>query len=505
MVFVLDKRKRPLMPCSNRRARILLQRGRAVVHRLRPFTIRLRNRVAEASVVQPVRLKIDPGSKHSGVALVRGEGNDEGAVLHLAQVDHKTTVHKRMGQRAGYRHRRRSANLRYRQPRFANRHPESCAGCDRNAMHGRHFCRRCHTTGQHDTGMRPVSHLAPSLRCRVDNITSWVERYRGLASVTSISLEIVRFDPQGMENPEITGAMYQQGTLAGFEVREYLLQKFDHLCAYCGGLSGDPVLNLDHIVPRSREGTNRVSNLVLACRTCNQDKGTRTPAEWAQSLCASHRPLDRKRVEQCSTVQTRAKAPLRDAAVVNTTRWALHRALLRTGLPIEVGSGGRTKWNRTRLNLQKTHALDAACVGKSTPSSLRLADHRVLVITALGRGRYQRTKVSASGFPVGYLMRTKDTHGFRSGDLVEAAVQVRLRRADLPAGLKQGRAFLWAQALCQASVVVRARGAFKVGPFDGVSWKAVRLLQRADGYRYDTFPLTAPLAPETVAGPTGAE
>jgi hypothetical protein len=35
------------------------------------------------------------------------------------------------------------------------------------------------------------------------------------------------------ENPEIGGIEYQQGTLAGFEVREYLLAKWDRRCAYC--------------------------------------------------------------------------------------------------------------------------------------------------------------------------------------------------------------------------------------------------------------------------------
>lgn len=61
MVFVLDKRKRPLMPCSEKRARLLLQRGRAVVHRLFPFTIRLKDRVG--GEIQSLRLKLDPGPR----------------------------------------------------------------------------------------------------------------------------------------------------------------------------------------------------------------------------------------------------------------------------------------------------------------------------------------------------------------------------------------------------------------------------------------------------------
>lgn len=112
MVFVLDQRKRPLMPCSEKRARLLLARKRAIVAQLHPLTIRLRDRRVEDSVLQPVRLKLDPGSKHTGVALVREDGQKEAAVLHLAQLDHKTDIHKRMLQRAGYRRRRRSAQLK---------------------------------------------------------------------------------------------------------------------------------------------------------------------------------------------------------------------------------------------------------------------------------------------------------------------------------------------------------------------------------------------------------
>jgi len=228
VVFVLDRRKRPLMPCTERRARVLLDRGRAVVHRLRPFTIRLKDRRAEDSAFQPVRLKLDPGSKHTGVAVLREDGSETGAVLHLAQVHHKTDVHKRMRQRAGYRRRRRSANLRYRAPRCDNRHPEPCAGCGRNARHGSRFCRPCDAAGHYDAGMRSARRLAPSLRCRVENLESWVGRYRKWMPVTALSMELTRFDTQALENPEIAGAEYQHGTLAGFELREYLLLKFRH-------------------------------------------------------------------------------------------------------------------------------------------------------------------------------------------------------------------------------------------------------------------------------------
>src|SRR5713226_1642244 len=92
MVFVLDKHKKPLMPCTPRRARRLLTQQRAVVHRLSPFTIRLRERTVAESTMQPMVLKIDPGSQTTGMALARVEATEEGEMhhaLHLVELSHR--------------------------------------------------------------------------------------------------------------------------------------------------------------------------------------------------------------------------------------------------------------------------------------------------------------------------------------------------------------------------------------------------------------------------------
>ncbi|BBI73681.2 hypothetical protein HAALTHF_31920n [Vreelandella aquamarina] len=80
----------------------------------------------------------------------------------------------------------------------------------------------------------------------------------------------MRFDTQKLDNPEINGVEYQQGTLLGYEVREYLLEKWGRECAYCG--TADTPLEIEHVIPRSRGGSNRVSNLTLSCHPCNQSK-----------------------------------------------------------------------------------------------------------------------------------------------------------------------------------------------------------------------------------------
>ena len=249
-VLVLDKAKRPLMPCTPKRARKLLAAGRARVHRLFPFCIRLVDRHLEQSTLQPLRLSLDPGSKTTGLAISRiAEVLDSDGVIEpvmhivfLMELAHRgRAIMETLHARAAMRRRRRS-NLRYRAPRFSNR-------------------------------TRPKGWLPPSLEHRIDTMTAWVTRFRRLAPITHLAQELVRFDMQRMQNPDISGVEYQQGTLAGYEVREYLLEKFNRTCAYCD-VKNVP-LQIEHVHAKARGGSNRISNLTLACGHCNLKKDAR--------------------------------------------------------------------------------------------------------------------------------------------------------------------------------------------------------------------------------------
>ncbi len=158
------------------------------------------------------------------------------------------------------------------------------------------------------------------------------------------------------------------------------------------------------------------------------------------------------------------------SAAVNSTRGALLGALRALGLPVESSSGGRTKFNRTSLGVPKTHALDAACVGQV--DSLQGWRRGVLTVKATGRGSYQRTRLTAHGFPRGYLLRVKRVHGFATGDLV---------KAEVPSGRKAGS--------YTGRVAIRASGWFNIqtpqGVAQGINHKCCRLLQRSDGYGYE--------------------
>ena len=61
-------------------------------------------------------------------------------------------------------------------------------------------------------------------------------------------------------------------------MREYLLEKFNRTCVYCG--VRDVPMEVEHIVPKTRGGSDRVSNLTLSCQPCNQKKSDQTADEF---------------------------------------------------------------------------------------------------------------------------------------------------------------------------------------------------------------------------------
>jgi len=215
MVFVLNRNKTPLAPCHEAVARKLLKQGKAVVHRIYPFTIRLKEQ-KDTSMFKPnYRLKIDYGSRYTGIAIIKNDSE----VIFMMQLHHRTDVKENMDRRRAFRRGRRNRKTRYREPRFLNR-------------------------------QRNESWLPPTLQSRVDNSETWVRRLCKLCPITAISYENVKFDTQLLRNPEISGIEYQQGTLQGYEVREYLLEKFDRKCVYCGATNVP--LEIEHVIPKSR-------------------------------------------------------------------------------------------------------------------------------------------------------------------------------------------------------------------------------------------------------------
>lgn len=345
-VFVLDTNKQPLNPIPPARARELLTKQKAAVFRMYPFTIILKHEVLNPTL-RPLTIKLDPGAKVTGIAVLDGDD-----VIWIAELEHRGwQIKDSLESRRSLRRSRRTRKTRYRQPRFDNR-------------------------------KRKEGWLAPSLMHRVLTIETWVKRICRYAPITQIAMELVKFDTQALQNPEVNGIEYQQGELAGYEVREYLLEKWGRKCAYCDK-EGVP-LQIEHIRPRAKGGSNRVSNLTLSCERCNTWKCTKPIDEFLKT--------DDSRLER---IKRQAKQPLKDTAAVNSTRWALFRTL-KNILPTTTGTGGQTKYNRTRLELPKHHWVDAACVGKV--EKLNLLTQQPLRIKCTGWGTRQMCGTDKYGF-----------------------------------------------------------------------------------------------------------
>jgi 5-methylcytosine-specific restriction endonuclease McrA len=436
-VLVLDTNRKPLMPCYPARAKKLLSSGHAAVFRRYPFTIILHDRTAEESVLQEVEVKIGQGPKTTGVALIV-HGDTGPSVSFAAHIEHRNNVKSGLDSRRAIRHSRRRRKTRYRQARFLNR-------------------------------TRPKGWLPPSLLSKANNILNWVIRFNKLVPITKFALETAKFDTQKLENPNIQGVEYQQGRLYGYaDKKAYLLERERGCCIYCGIHASKAKMQIDHVMPRSKGGTNSLNNLVLSCNACNQAKGSQDVQTYLKG-----RPSVLKRVKAC------LGKDYKDAAHTNSIRLyvidKLQTMADEVDATLKVGFGSTTKQNRLSLGLPKDPWIDAA-VCTSDGSAVKVEPSlKPLIIKAVGRGSRQFCRVDKYGFPrTSPKPRSKNFFGFKTGDMVKVIIPDNAK-TKVPAGTYTGR------------VAVRSSGHFDVKPKDAkltAPHKYCKLIHLMDGYSY---------------------
>ena len=445
-VPVLDRDGSPLMPTRPSRARRLMRQGRAEKRWVKgTFCIRMLDVGAddEGVEIDGVQLNIDPGAGATGLAVV-SETPDGRRSHALVELRHRgARIRNRMDRRRSLRRNRRG-RLRNRPPRFDNRR-------------------------------RPEGWLPPSMLTRLANTETWIRRLCALFPVNFVRVETARFDTQLMADQEVSGRQYQQGELVGWQLRSYVFHRDGHRCAYCGNARADSY-ELDHIVPRSRGGTDRVSNLVVSCRDCNIEKGNSPVEEFLAGKPARLAAIRRIR-----------RASLAGASQMNIIVPELLRRLGQMGLPATEHDAYTTSWTRRRLGVPKTHVNDALCVG--SPNEIEVIPATRTVVRSVGHGDRQMLRPSdrhgnPRGQPYrdyyalsrqrqgytrcpGHRFRSKQIRGMASGDLV----QFRHRRH----GLLRGYAVL---EKARARVAVSHEGK----PVS-VKADAVTLLARNNGYR----------------------
>ena len=392
-VPVIDAEYRPLAPCSPRRARILVQQGKAHGrHRNGVYYLTLHRTVPHQSI-QSSSLMVDPGKSLTGLAIARDDDQQNRTILFCATLRHRNDIQKRMTQRASFRRTRRD-RLRFRKPRFSNRR-------------------------------RPAGWLPPSLRSRLDNTLTWIYRLTGLVAVSEIHVETAQFDAQRLRNPEVHGKDYQQGPLYQTTLRAFVIHRDNSTCRYCGK-KARPV-ELDHVIPRSLSGPNTPWNLVVACHKCNRRKDNKPLAEFLK-----------RRPQRLADIEAQLQKPLASAAHMNVIIPALLNRLRQQGHHVTEHDAAQTAANRQTLNVEKDHHIDAAVLGE--PATLRGIPSHILSIKAIGHGQRKRIMPDKSGTPrsqdwanycrlspaerrkiptPGHKNRRKRIDGIGTGDLVQ--------------------------------------------------------------------------------------
>lgn len=356
-VYVLNCHSRPLMPCSPRKARLLLTAGKANVARMVPFTIQLR--YGSSGYTQEVSLGIDAGTKHIGVSATTAK-----TVLFEAEVKPRTEIQALLATRRQFRRTRRSRKTRYRPARFLNRR-------------------------------KPKGWLAPSMLHQIAAHLQVIRLAYQLLPIRKLTIEVAQFDLQKILNPDIEGKQYQEGPQLGFwNVREYVLFRDNHTCQWCQSKSKDLILNVHHIESR-KTGGDSPNNLITLCATCHD---------------LIHRTHQEHLIK-------RKSGSLRDATHMGMMRWRLYDEVKAFFPNVQLTYGYLTKHIRISHQLEKSHLIDARCI---SGNQLAQSDGTWYLMKRVRRNNRQLHKATIrKGGLRQRNTAARQVHGFRLFDQVD--------------------------------------------------------------------------------------
>ena len=358
MVYVISQDGKPLMPCSNVIARLLLKNGKAKVKKREPFTIKLTYKTTDYT--QNLILGVDTGSGTLGSAVVR----DNGDIVYMSEVTVRNDIADKMTRRAMYRRNRRNRKTRYRKARWLNRS---------NSMRNDRF--------------------SPTMQSKLHSHVKEIEYIRSILPITEMVFETGQFDTHLMKNPALANPAvkhwgYQKGINYGFEnTRAMVLCRDNYTCYYCKGRHKDSRLEVHHIVFRSQGGSDEESNLITLCYTCHKD-------------------LHDGKIRLRSS--GKRKGNLKYATQMNMIRKQLFRIY-----PDAVETFGYvTKANRQHLGMNKEHFYDACTIAsQGNPFVIRCPLYKKKCVSD---GDFQKTKGIRSEQPI----TTEKICGFRKFDKV---------------------------------------------------------------------------------------
>lgn len=331
-VYVLNKDGEPLMPCKPQKARKLLKEKKAKVVNRTPFTIQLL--YGSSGYTQPINLGIDAGSRYIGLS-----ATTEKKELFKAEVELRQDISKLLENRRSLRRSRRNRKLRYRPARFNNRGKKG--------------------------------KIAPSIQHKIDSHITIIRKVCSILPVTNIIVETAEFDIAKLNNPNIKGKEYQNGQGKNFyNTRTAVLNRDNYKCQICG--KEHTRLEVHHIVFRSTGGSDRIDNLVTLCSDC-------------------HKKIHNGEIEFKKNVKS-----FKHHSHMNIMRKRLLDSLKSIYDNVVETFGYLTKYNREKLNIDKSHSSDAFVISHNFKAERTNVEYQYKKVRRHNRQLY-KSKPSKGG------------------------------------------------------------------------------------------------------------
>lgn len=348
-VYVLDMNGHPMMPTRRfGKVRRMLKSGQAKVVSTVPFTIRLTYQT-KTHITQPVTVGIDPGRTNIGLAAVRSDGADlyrvhcETRNKDIPNLMEKRKMHRQASRRGERLARKRLAKaLGTTSKHLLERILPGC-GAPLTVKD------IINTEARFNNRIRPKGWLTPTATQLLRTHLNLIQKVGKILPVTDVVLEINRFAFMELANPEQKhfdidfqhGALYSTGGL-----KNAVRVQQQGLCLLCGKQG---IEHFHHIVPRSRRGSNTISNIAGLCKKCHTLVHT---SQEAADLLATKKQGLQKQYGGTSVLNQIIPQLVKELG----KRYPKHT---------HITTGRNTKAFREQYSLPKDHDIDAYCIAAS--------------------------------------------------------------------------------------------------------------------------------------------
>lgn len=361
--FMLDADGKSLSPTKEVKGWYMIRKDKAILISKYPMVIQLKRVIPQDEICSDeVRLGIDDGGLHTGIAIVQ-KCQTKNKVLFKGTIEQRNDVKRLMDVRRGYRRYHRQ-HKRYREVRFNNRKSSKRKGKIALSI-----------LQKRQATMRVIYHL-----------NKWV-------NITSYWLEDVAIDIRALiDGYKPYKWQYQKSNRLDENIRKAVILRDGCKCMECG--KSNTALEVHHIKPRRLNGSTTLSNLITLCSKCHQ-KTEGKEEQYMQRYFNMLGSSDNKNLNYASYVMI-GKSWLREQ-------------LSKLGI-LHLTNGGNTANKRVDWNIEKSHSNDAICITDLKPDNTNVKEWTIKPMRRQSKAKTDNVLGIKHRDLVEYTFKNGETH-----------------------------------------------------------------------------------------------